>query len=323
MKPWILLTNEHAEVVWIVPEGDTYAYEIAPEDDLKRDDEVYLWSNPHSSFYGWGIVTEAPQIINVEVPRPNNDRETIKRHRVVVNRQKEFRPPITDSMMGRDRNLRNLIPKGLDDLYALPLRPGQAGYLNDFIREHKLDAPQASATVAWSVLDRVSDITVQALLNFGDKTNEGRLVEGVGIAWDEIVQIVTRDLEEIYNIDPRKLEELIAGAYVREGYEVELTPLSGDKGRDVVATRHGIGSIRIFDQVKRYRVSRPVTAEEVRALLGVINIAPNVSKGVITTTSTFAPTLLDDDDIRRQVPHRLELKPKDVLLPWLAGLRRR
>jgi len=323
MNPWILLTKEHSEAVWIVPEGDRYAYEIAPADDLKRGDEVYLWSNPHSSFYGWGIVVETPQIINVEVPRPNNDIETIKRHSVMVNRLKEFRPPITEWMMSRDRNLKRLIPKGHDDLYALPLRPGQAGYLNDFIREHKLDAPQASATVGWSILDRVSDVTVQAILTFGDKSNEGRLVEGVGIAWDEIVRIITRDPEEIYNIDPRKFEELIAGAYVRAGYEVELTPQSGDRGRDVVATRHGIGSIRIFDQVKRYRISRPVTAEEVRALLGVINIAPNVSKGVITTTSTFAPTLLDDDDIRRQVPHRLELKPKDVLLPWLAGLRRR
>ena len=52
MKPWILLTKEHSEVVWIVPEGDHYTYEIAPEDGLKRGDEVYLWSNPHSSFYG-------------------------------------------------------------------------------------------------------------------------------------------------------------------------------------------------------------------------------------------------------------------------------
>ena len=65
-----------------------------------------------------------------------------------------------------------------------------------------------------------------------------------------------------------------------------------------------------------------VTADEVRALVGVISMAPNVSKGVITTTSEFAPQLLDDEDIRRLVPHRLELKPRNVLLPWLESLRK-
>jgi restriction system protein len=115
---------------------------------------------------------------------------------------------------------------------------------------------------------------------------------------------------------------LIAGAYVKDGYDVELTPRSGDKGRDVVATRPGFGSVRIFDQVKRYKVSRPVTAEEVRALVGTITMAGNVSKGVITTSSTFAPNLLKDPDIARLVPHRLELRAKDDLLRWLTGIRR-
>src|SRR5437660_488604 len=107
MKHWILLSKENSQAVWIVPEGDYYTYEIVPEDDLKRGDEVYLWSNPHSSFFGWGIVAETPQIIKVEVPRPNNDIETIRRHSVVVNRLKEFNPPITEWIMRRDRNLRD------------------------------------------------------------------------------------------------------------------------------------------------------------------------------------------------------------------------
>src|SRR4029079_10675797 len=133
------------------------------------------------------------------------------------------------------------------------------------------------------------------------------LVTDVTVVWFEFERLFRNNPEEIYNIDPRQLEEIVAGAYVKAGFEVELTPRSGDKGRDVVATKHGIGSIRIFDQVKRYKVRRRVTADEVRALLGTITAAGNVSKGVITTTSTFAPRILDDDDIRRLVPHRLEL----------------
>jgi restriction system protein len=135
-------------------------------------------------------------------------------------------------------------------------------------------------------------------------------------------KLIKRDPEEIFRIDPRKFEELIAGAYEREGYdEVILTPYSNDGGRDVIATKHGLGSIRIFDQVKRYKISRMVTAEEVRALVGVLTIDPNVSKGIITTTSDFAPTLLDDEGIKRLIPYRLELRPRNVLLPWLDSLR--
>jgi restriction system protein len=323
LRHWILLVNHHSSETWILPEGDRKTFEIAPNGDIKRGDIVYLWWNPHSCFYGWGEVVETPKLITVEVPGRNNEMEKKRRTSVLVRREKEFYPRrITAEMMSRDKNLKKFIPKGFDDLCAIPLETVRAHYLNDYVTEHKLEAPKGSTTVRWSVLDNAPDITVQAILTFGDKTNEGRLVEGVRIAWDEIVRIITNDPNEILKIDPRRFEELIAGAYVKDGYEVELTPRSGDKGRDVVATKPGFGSIRIFDQVKRYKFSRPVTAEEVRALVGVITMAGNVSKGVITTTSTFAPTLLDDPDIKRLVPHRLELRPKDDLLRWLGGLRR-
>ena len=82
----------------------------------------------------------------------------------------------------------------------------------------------------------------------------------------------------------------------------------------------GWGSIRIFDQVKAYKPGNLVTAEEVRAMLGVITGAQNVSKGVITTTSTFAPRKVDDPYISPYLLHRLELKDRGKLLPWLKGL---
>ena len=99
-----------------------------------------------------------------------------------------------------------------------------------------------------------------------------------------------------------------------------LTPRSGDKGRDVIATKRGIGSIRFFDQVKAYRPGHLVRAEEVRAMIGVIIGAGNVSKGIITTTSGFAPRVTEDAFIKPFMPYRLELKPRDDLLAWLAEL---
>ena len=124
----------------------------------------------------------------------------------------------------------------------------------------------------------------------------------------------------IYQLSPRELEELIAASYDRAGFdEVILTPRSGDHGRDVIATKKGMFSVRIFDQVKAQRPGRPVDANDVRALLG--SLTSNVSKGIFTTTSSFAPRLMDDPAIGPNVPHRLELRPREILLPWLQTLR--
>ncbi len=53
-------------------------------------------------------------------------------------------------------------------------------------------------------------------------------------------------------------------------------------------------------------------------MVGVLTLEPNVSKGLVTTTSTFAPGILQDPEIARLMPYRLELKGRDVLLEWLA-----
>lgn len=162
-------------------------------------------------------------------------------------------------------------------------------------------------------------IVLQAVIIPGDKTTEGRLIEAVAIPWFEIIRLIEEDPEVIYKIHWRKWEEMIAGAYERAGFdEVILTPRSGDKGRDVIATKNGVGSIRIVDQVKAYGPRHVVTAEEVSAMLGVLATDVNTSKGVITTTSHFAPGV--QKLFQPYLPHRLELRPKDVLISWLAEL---
>lgn len=164
-------------------------------------------------------------------------------------------------------------------------------------------------------------ITLKALLTFGDKTSEGRIVKAVGTPWFEILRIINNDPESIYQIDPFQWEEIIAGAYDAAGFdEVILTPRSGDKGRDIIATINGVGSIKIVDQVKAFSPEHLVSANDVRALAGVISMEQNVSKGVITTTSDFAPKVRDDDLIKKLIPYRLELRPRNELLPWLQQM---
>lgn len=166
----------------------------------------------------------------------------------------------------------------------------------------------------------IPPILLQAIIELADKTKEGQLVTAVGVGWLEIVRLILRDPRAIYQLHPRQWEALIAGAWEREGWEVTLTPRSGDGGRDVIATLPGAGRVRLFDQVKRYGEGHRVTADEVRSMLGVLTADGNVSKGFVTTTSEFAPGIEQDPNLLRLMPHRLELRSREPVLAWLEAL---
>jgi restriction system protein len=168
-----------------------------------------------------------------------------------------------------------------------------------------------------------SGLLLQAVITIADKTAEGQLVEAVALPWFEIIQLIQREPNTIHQIDWRKWEEVIAGAYRQAGFDVVLTPRSNDKGRDIIASSRGIGSVRFVDQVKAYAPGRLVTANDVRALLGVLTLEPNVSKGILTTTSEFAPGVLRDPEIAKLMPYRLELKARTKLLEWLTSVAAR
>lgn len=320
-KHWILLANHHSDDTWILPEGDTRTYEIAPNSEIKKGDTVYLWWNPHRCFYGWGEVAETPRLITVETPKPGNEVEKRRRMSVVVNRKKGFTPFITARMMQSDRNLKRFIPTGFDDLYAVPLNTVQAHYLNDFIREHKLEPPIGSAPVKVTIEE--PQFLIKAILTFKEDTTEGKLVEAVNIPWFEIIERLIKDPKEAFQISDRMWEEIIAGAYEQSGFDkVILTPRSGDYGRDVIAEKKGLGTVRIIDQVKAFAPHRKVDANDVRALVGVLH-GDGASKGFLTTTSDFAPGLRSDPLITPFMPSRLELVNGDKLLQRLIELRRK
>lgn len=166
-------------------------------------------------------------------------------------------------------------------------------------------------------------LALQTVLVIGNNTREGSLIEVVAPPWFEIVRRLQRDPAFAYQMSPRMWEEIVAGAYERAGFEeVILTPRSGDHGRDVIATKRGIGTIRVIDQVKAFNPGRVVTADHVRALLGTL-YADDASKGFVTTTSTFAPKLRQDPLISPLVPSRLGLIEGKELIARLRDLAER
>src|SRR6266568_6969587 len=167
---------------------------------------------------------------------------------------------------------------------------------------------QRSASLKGSAASRGPNILLQAVVEFGGNVDEGQLIEAVAVPWFEIVDMLRRDPSAIHGISPRKLEEMIAGWYERSGFdEVILTPASGDFGRDVIAVKRGLFTVRILDQVKAYKPGRVVTANDVRALVGVLSTDFRATKGIVTTTADFAPRIETDPSIAPLIPYRLEL----------------
>jgi restriction system protein len=153
------------------------------------------------------------------------------------------------------------------------------------------------------------------------KVADGLSIQTITVSWQEIVKRLEKSWTTAHEIPPEKWEEIVAGAFKKEGYdEVILTPRSADGGRDVIAIRKGIGTVKILGSVKAYGPGRLVRHDDVRALIGVLAMEPDSSKGIITTTSDFAPRIYTDKQYAPLMPTRLELINGQQLQDWLVQL---
>jgi restriction system protein len=167
------------------------------------------------------------------------------------------------------------------------------------------------------------ELAIRSVIIPETKSAEGILVQSTTVLWTSIVERMGRNWSEAHTIGSELWEELIAGAFKLAGFdEVTLTPRSGDFGRDVIAVTKGIGCIKVIGSVKAYKPSLLVPHDDVRALLGVLTGEQNASKGIITTTSDFAPRISSDPFIKPFLPTRLELINGKELREWLLRLAR-
>ena len=168
--------------------------------------------------------------------------------------------------------------------------------------------------------DAAPRIIVKALIIPGDRTKEGTLVKGVSALWFAMMRTIQADPDSIHQIGCWNWEELLAGAYKQDGWEtVVLTPKRGDHGIDVIAKRKGFGQLRflLLDQMKAYKPSHLIGPDEIREMKGVLLDHPEASKGLITTTADFTPGAIE---AAANLAPRLELRPRDKLVEWLASV---
>jgi restriction endonuclease Mrr len=75
----------------------------------------------------------------------------------------------------------------------------------------------------------------------------------------ELIKELATHPERLYELTPRRFEELVAELYRRRGFEARLTPASGDEGVDVYVVRNDeMGRTLWVVQAKRYAAHNKV-----------------------------------------------------------------
>jgi len=116
----------------------------------------------------------------------------------------------------------------------------------------------------------------------------------------------------------RQFEYLVGEFFRRNGYDITITPPSGDGGIDVRAVRASgtIGPELVLIQAKRLGSERSVGIETVKALWSDVNEAA-ATRGVVATTSTLAPGARAYCQARH---YRLTPAERPMVEKWLSGL---
>lgn len=106
--------------------------------------------------------------------------------------------------------------------------------------------------------------------------------------WERVLVGLQENPEEMYRLEPRQFEELVGELLSRQGYQVTLTPMSRDGGRDLlVASQSGLGDFLYLVECKRFAAHRPVSIGIVQRLYGVV-AAERATAGIVVTTSSFS-----------------------------------
>ena len=131
---------------------------------------------------------------------------------------------------------------------------------------------------------------------------------------DEVKKYLKKHPQKLYELHPRKFEELVASILKDLGFEVELTPATRDGGRDIIAhVRNAVSSYLTYIECKRYAADNKVGVGIVREVIGVHHIR-KPTKSIIVTTSFFSKDAIKEAEAMES---QLDLKEFTDIKAWL------
>lgn len=131
---------------------------------------------------------------------------------------------------------------------------------------------------------------------------------------EELKRYLNKYPEKLYDLSPRKFEELIADILSDFGFEVELTPATHDGGKDIYAyIKNQVCSFLMFVECKKWSPSQHVGIEVVQRLYGVQQIN-KANKSMVVTTSFFTKPAIEES---KRYEALMRLTDYDELKTWL------
>lgn len=156
------------------------------------------------------------------------------------------------------------------------------------------------------------------LFSLGEAPGNSGVIESVAAVNEKLIAHLAHCPELLYNLEPRRFEELVAELLKAQGFEATLTPRTRDGGRDILAARSDrLGTLLYRVECKRYAPAKKVGVEVVRSIYGVVQ-SERANKGVIVTTSSFTTQALA---FATPLRYQLSLRDFGALTRWLDDFR--
>lgn len=131
---------------------------------------------------------------------------------------------------------------------------------------------------------------------------------------DEFKAYFKKHPEKLYELTPRKFEELIANIMEDMGFDVELTQATRDGGRDIIANiKTKLWDFLAHIECKRYSPDNKVGVGIIREVVGVHHLR-KATKSMIVTTSFFSK---DAEKEAKLAENILDLKNYNHIKDWL------
>lgn len=131
---------------------------------------------------------------------------------------------------------------------------------------------------------------------------------------EEIKKFFKKYPHKLYDIHPRKFEELVASILEDLGFEVELTKATRDGGRDIIASiKNAVTNFLSYIECKRYSSDNKIDVGIIRQVQGV-HYTLKPAKSIIVTTSFFTK---DAQEEAKRIENQLDLKDFNDIKQWL------
>lgn len=126
----------------------------------------------------------------------------------------------------------------------------------------------------------------------------------ISIPLNEIRQYLLAKRESVYDVHPRRFEEIVSSVFSNLGWNARVTAYSGDDGIDVILD--GPCNCTVGVQVKRNKKERKVEAEQIRSLAGALLLGGH-TRGVFVTTSSFRSGAIEVAEKSSAIGYPIEL----------------